>query len=143
LSHKSPKIELLLKELNAGTIALKHSPHYLGYFECFNRQMYYEAHDVLEDLWLKKKGEHCFLFYKGLIQLAGAFVHLKKSKMNPAARLFRLAQKNLVPYAPKNDDLDVSEVLSRIEKWITDLEKTNYTKNVYDPENPPKLRLIC
>ena len=26
--------------------------HYLGYFDCFNRQLFYEAHDVLEDLWL-------------------------------------------------------------------------------------------
>ena len=26
--------------------------HYLGYFDCFNDQLFYEAHDVLEVLWL-------------------------------------------------------------------------------------------
>ena len=25
---------------------------YLGYFDCFNRQHYFEAHEVLEALWL-------------------------------------------------------------------------------------------
>ena len=34
-------------------------------------------------------------FYKGLIQLAGAFVHLQKDRLRPAASLFRLAQKYL------------------------------------------------
>ena len=24
--------------------------HYLGYFDCFNRQLFYESHDVLEEL---------------------------------------------------------------------------------------------
>ena len=27
-------------------------PCYQGYFQCFNAQQYYEAHDVLEHLWL-------------------------------------------------------------------------------------------
>ena len=48
--------------------------HYLAYFECFNRQLYYEAHDVLEALWLVDKHTPNGAFYKGLIQLAGAFV---------------------------------------------------------------------
>jgi predicted metal-dependent hydrolase len=29
--------------------------HYLSFFACFNRQLFYEAHDVLEDLWLKDR----------------------------------------------------------------------------------------
>ena len=36
-------------------------PRYLGYFTCFNAQQYYEAHDVLEKLWLETKGaDHRF-----------------------------------------------------------------------------------
>jgi len=103
--------------------------------------MYYEAHDVLEELWLVKKEDPLFLFYKGLIQLAGAFVHLKKSKLNPAARLFRLAQKNLGPYPSPTEDLDLREILGRIEQWISELEKSDYTISPYDPENPPRLLL--
>ena len=52
--------------------------HYLGYFACFNRGWFYEAHDVLEELWLANRTGPNYAFYKGLIQLAGAFVHLQK-----------------------------------------------------------------
>ena len=59
-------------------------PCYLGYFECFNTQNYYEAHDVLEHLWLKDgRSAPDYAFYKGLIQLAGGFVHLKLQHANP------------------------------------------------------------
>src|SRR5260370_16823440 len=51
--------------------------YYRAYFQLFNDQQYYEAHDVLEQLWLKAL-EPDIQFYKGLIQLAGAFVHLQK-----------------------------------------------------------------
>ena len=47
--------------------------YYAGYFEQFNRQKFYEAHDVLEHIWLKDKHGPNGNFYKGLIQLAGAF----------------------------------------------------------------------
>ena len=45
---------------------------FAAYFHHFNREDYYEAHDVLESLWLeggrKARGA---AFYQGLIQLAG------------------------------------------------------------------------
>lgn len=140
MSKKSPKIAALLLELTANGQTSKYDPHYLGYFECFNRQMYYEAHDVLEELWLGTKGE-LHLFYKGLIQLAGAFVHLKKSKLNPGARLFRLAQKNLQPYAPECEGFGVDEILGRVGDWLRTLETSDYSVSPYDPAHPPKLSL--
>ena len=32
-----------------------HDPHFAGYFCCFNEQKFYEAHDVLEALWLQNR----------------------------------------------------------------------------------------
>jgi len=57
--------------------------HYVGYFHCFNHQLFYEAHEVLEHIWLKDKHGPNGAFYKGLIQLAGAFVHLQKNRPPP------------------------------------------------------------
>src|ERR1039457_5249771 len=82
-------------------------PHYTGYFELFNRQKFYEAHDVLEHIWLKDKQGPNGAFYKGLIQLAGAFVHLQKKHLRPAAALFKLAQANLEKYPPVHEHLDL------------------------------------
>ena len=47
---------------------------YMAYFHFFNRQEFYEAHDVLESLWLTQRKGANNGFYKALIQLAGAFV---------------------------------------------------------------------
>ena len=143
VSHKSAKIAALLAELASPSSKgqpASHDPHYTGYFECFNRQMYYEAHDVLEDLWLVTKGDRYF-FYKGLIQLAGAFVHLKKSHLYPAARLFHLALKNLLPSVPSRDGLDVRELVVRVQDWLAQLEDSHFTRSPYDPACPPRLEL--
>ena len=90
---------------------------YLGYFECFNRQRFFEAHEVLEALWLPQRQGRNGSFYKGLIQLAGAFVHWQKSRPGPAAALFDLAQTHLQKYAPNHEGLDVSGLLARIDQW--------------------------
>jgi predicted metal-dependent hydrolase len=81
VSKKSPRIAAMIAGLSRPGM----DPHYLGYFECFNQQLFYEAHDVLEELWLAQRRQPNDLFYKGLIQLAGAFVHLQKNRLKPAA----------------------------------------------------------
>ena len=63
------------------------APAYQNFFVCFNSGRYYESHDVLEELWLKVKAGPNGNFYKALIQIAGAFVHLQKSRPQPAASL--------------------------------------------------------
>src|SRR5882672_460741 len=90
---------------------------YLAFFECFNQGLYFEAHDVLEELWLPRRAEPNGLFYKGLIQLAGAFVHLQKGRLRPADALFELARANLERYSPLHDRLDVKSVLEVIGNW--------------------------
>ena len=104
--------------------------HYLGYFDCFNRQLFYEAHDVLEELWLADRHGANGAFYKGLIQLAGAFVHLQKERLQPAGSLFRLARTNISRYPAQHEKLDVTSVLGLIEDWLSRLED--------GPENPLK-----
>ncbi|PYJ26414.1 MAG: hypothetical protein DME89_12830 [Verrucomicrobia bacterium] len=63
-------------------------PFYRAFFHWWNEQRYYEAHDVLEQLWLKTKSPDAD-YFKGLIQAAGAFVHLQKRYV-VEARLQRL-----------------------------------------------------
>lgn len=133
-THKTPKIAKLIAHLHHD----RYDAHYLGYFECFNGQLHYEAHDVLEDLWLETKGP-LHNYYKGLIQLAGAFVHLKNNKLNPAARLFRLSRSYLEPYRPETEGLDVTELLGRIDGWVDTLESSDYTLSPYNPAHPPTL----
>jgi len=118
-------------------------PHYLGYFECFNQQLFYEAHDVLEELWLGQRGQANDLFYKGLIQLAGAFVHLQKNRLRPSAALFKLARTNISKYPATHENLDVSHTLQLIEVWLNKLEGTNFELNPLQPGSAPTLSPDC
>src|SRR5258708_7526739 len=138
MSKKSTKIAALIGECRGRDLPA----HYLGYFECFNQQLFYEAHDVLEELWLAegKQGAN-YGFYKGLIQFAGAFVHLQKNRLRPAAALFKLAQTNLEKYPRMHESLDIREVLHLIANWLGALELTKFEKNPLTAADHPKIRL--
>jgi predicted metal-dependent hydrolase len=117
--------------------------HYLGFFDCFNDQLFYEAHDVLEELWLPDRHGPNGDFYKGLIQLAGAFVHLQKERLQPAAALFKLARTNLAKYPATHERLDVAAVLRLIEVWLGWLERDEYNVNPLRQRPPPVLSLLA
>lgn len=127
-------------------------PHYTGYFQLFNEQKYYEAHDVLEHLWLKKKDAN-YHFFKGLIQVAGAFVHLQKQllhpthakhgrRLAPASRLFKLAMHNLENYRPLHMQLDVEALCQLCAKHAGEIIHSDFQHNPLRPSHPPKLVLI-
>ncbi len=115
--------------------------HYLGYFDCFNRQLFYEAHDVLEDLWLKDRHGADGNFYKGLIQLAGAFVHLQKHRLRPAAALFKLALANLDQYPGEHKHLNLKAVHDLAQNWLAQLERNDFSFNPLTVATAPHLTL--
>lgn len=139
MSKKSGKIAALIDGCRGRDL----DAHYLGYFECFNRGLFYEAHDVLEELWLADRQGANHSFYKGLIQLAGAFVHLQKNRLRPSAALFKLALANLRKYPSVHERLDLARVLLLIEEWLHELETDQFAVNPLTGENAPKLELLA
>src|ERR1700730_9555909 len=130
---------------------VKH-PFYRAFFHCWNEQHYYEAHDVLEQVWLKTKSSDAD-FFKGLIQAAGAFVHLQKNfehpshpkhgrRLKPAVRLFELAEKNLGHYAPIRHALDVTGLLALLKDEREKITRSNFETNPWSPRRAPRLKLI-
>lgn len=116
--------------------------HYLGFFDCFNRQLYFEAHEVLEDLWLEDRHGPNGDFYKGLIQLAGAFVHVQKTRPGPAAALLKLARANLLKYGAVYEHLDVAHVLTVIGGWLGRMEGGVGPGHPLTEESAPQLELL-
>jgi hypothetical protein len=88
-----------------------------SFHECFNSSRYFEAHDVLEMLWLPRRREPEGNLWKGLIQLAGAFVHVQKGRRGPALALLDLASSNLQPFAPRHPLVGVAAALALAEDW--------------------------
>lgn len=137
VTRKSARIATMIQSHHGHGV----DPHYAGYFHCFNQQEFYEAHDVLENLWLADKHGANGSFYKGLIQLAGAFVHLQKNRLKPAAALFKLARTNLEKYPHEHDRLNLEKVGALIEHWLAELESKNFEHNPLNPKNAPHLKL--
>ena len=130
---------------------VKH-PFYRAFFHCWNERRYYEAHDVLEQLWLKTKSSDAD-YFKGLIQAAGAFVHLQKrfehpshvkhsKRLPPAVRLFRLAERNLSRFAPRHHGLDVAAFCQLLRRCADQIVASDYEINPWSPETAPKLNLL-
>jgi len=139
VSKKSAKIAALIDGCRGRDL----DAHYLGYFECFNQGFFYEAHDVLEELWLANRQSPNHSFYKGLIQLAGAFVHLQKNRLRPAAALFKLAQANMQKYPAIHERLDIALVLRLIGHWLGELESGQFAVNPLSATNAPRLELLA
>ena len=125
--------------------------YYRAFFHCWNQQRYYEAHDVLEQLWLNTDSSDAN-FFKGLIQAAGAFVHLQKrfehpshakhsKRLPPAVRLFQLAHKNLANFAPRHHGLDVVALCELLNRYAEQIIASDFKINPWSPETAPKLQL--
>lgn len=147
---KSDRVAAFVESLGVASGAVA-DPRYLGYFACFNRGDYYEAHDVLEDLWLATTGPDRE-FYKALIQIAGAFVHLRKQfehpehhhhgrRLVPAVRIFRSAIARLAPFAPHHLGVDVRAVLDLCENHLMRIEAGDFRINPWTPQGPPAIPL--
>jgi len=148
---KSERLKAFVEQLPQTTAGADLDPRYTGYFTCFNAGQYYEAHDVLEDLWLGDPGPD-YDFFKGLIQFAGAFVHLQKQaarpdhpkdgrRLQPAVRLFELAKANLAPYRPRHLRLDVDGVIALADRHVDAITTSEFTQNPWHPESAPHLAL--
>lgn len=65
--------------------------------EEFNSERFYECHETLEEIWQEEQGEVRDL-YKGLIQVAAAFVHISRGGFKGANRLLQTSVGYLAPY---------------------------------------------
>ena len=155
--NKDQRISRLVEELTGapptrGTSDVARHPCYVGFFRCWNEQRYYEAHDVLEHLWLQTESEDAN-YFKGLIQAAGGFVHLQKQfarpthpkdsrRLFPAVRLFRLAEKNLAPFAPVRHRFAVDEFLNLIRRQVDAILVSDHRTNPWTPQTAPKIALL-
>src|SRR5947208_10563551 len=140
------------ENVNPRQAELEKHPYYRAFFRCWNEQQYYEAHDVLEQLWLKTKSPDAD-YFKGLIQAAGAFVHLQKHfeyprhakhsrRLSPAVRLFRLAERNLSRFAPRHHGLDIAAFCQLLREFADQIVASDYKTNPWSPETAPKLKLL-
>ncbi len=150
--NKRERISDFVRELDPAASAGEGQDYYRAFFRLWNAQRYYEAHDVLEQLWLAEKDEALARFYQGLIQAAGAFVHLQKNfehpthakhgrRIRPATRLFTLALKNLEHVPDVFHSLDTRKFRELLVETRDTVIAADYEKNPFSPETAPQVDL--
>lgn len=86
-------------------------PAYLEGLRLYNAGAYFEAHEVLEDLWRVTTGPDR-KFYQGLIQLAVVLHHLGRGNAVGARNVLATCRRHLEPYRPGYGGLSVEGLLA-------------------------------
>lgn len=88
--------------------------------ELFNAGEFFEAHEVLEDVWRLAVGEER-RFLQGLIQIAVALHHHSTGNLIGARSLLARGASKLEPLPPSLENLRVGELRASAEQWLAHL----------------------
>lgn len=95
----------------------------------FNRRYFFEAHDILEDLWHEYR-EDDRLFLQGLIQIAVGCHHLENRNFKGAQSQFTKALSKLEPYLPNHQHILVEPLLKSVERCLEVIEEAERESSV-------------
>ena len=98
-----------------------HSDPFREGVRLFNAAAFYEAHEVLEDVWRATSGPEK-KFLQGLIQLAVALHHHSTGNLRGARSLLARSARNLKAYPAEFHGIAVARVLLEISECESALE---------------------
>lgn len=88
----------------------------------FNNKQFFEAHEVLEELWLETHGE-LRDFYKGLIQCAVALLHAGRGNTTGAINLYERSKYYLARYPAECQQIHLAQLRLESENFFSDFRK--------------------
>ena len=89
---------------------------YLEGLRLFNQHSFFEAHEVLEDVW-RAAPEPERKFLQGLIQVAVALHHHSRGNLVGCRSLLERARRNLSNYPAKYGGVDLDGLLQSVDRW--------------------------
>ena len=98
-----------------------HDAAYRRGLELFDRGEFFDAHEVLEDVWRAAPAEEK-KFLQGLIQAAVGLHHHSRGNLAGARSLLARAERNLSGYAAGHGGIDVSGLRAHLTRWVGALE---------------------
>lgn len=94
------------------------APELLEFIRLFNQEKFFEAHEVLEDLWRREKGP-ARIFHQALIQTAAALVHIQKHNPEGARRLLAEAEVKFGSFPAVVEEIDTAALLYSTRRCLT------------------------
>ena len=112
-------------KLPAMNFPLNHADLETG-LDLFNRGHFFEAHEVLEDLWRALARDHpTRRHHQGMVQLAVAFHHQSTGNHIGARSVLERALRNLNGGDSSFPELDLDRLRAELEPWRRYLELSN------------------
>jgi len=111
----------------------EYDSRYLEGIARFNRQEFFEAHQVWETVWLEVAGPTKD-FYKGLIQVAIGLHHFRRGNTRGIRKLYFTSRRYLGEYVPVYMGLDVEKLLSDMDRCCSEV--------AHSEEHTPSGRLV-
>lgn len=106
--------------------------------ELFNKKEYFKAHEEWEKLWMTvPKDDALSDFYKGLIQSAAVFEHIRRHNLRGAAGLLATCIPMLERFAPRTSGLDVASLVADLDQARRQVLNTED----YSAVRPPQIKL--
>jgi predicted metal-dependent hydrolase len=125
-----------------GDSPASYEPRYLAGIVLFNREDFFEAHDVWESLWQDCCGPER-KFYQALIQAAVALCHFGNGNLRGAVKLYRSSRDYMSRYGSPYLGLDTVAFWRQMEQCFAEaLAEANPDRCVALPEDSiPRIAL--
>jgi len=117
-------------------------PRFIKGIDEFNRGLFFECHETLEEIWLEDHGEDR-KFYQGIIQIAAGYFKLEQSVPAGALKLWRMGIEKLEPYGPVYLGINVEALIGTVKDHLTQLEADQQNRGPSLLRDAPTIRLIC
>lgn len=115
-------------------------PRFLKGIEEFNRGLFFECHETLEEIWQEDHGEDR-KFYQGIIQIAAGYFKLEQGVPAGAVKLWRMGLEKIEPYGPVFLGVSVEDLAAAVTGHMRQLEAN--PQITADAITPPTILLAC
>ena len=100
-----------------------YAAEYLEALRLFNRGLFFESHEELEQLWVRLPKCPDKTFYQAIIHIAAAFLHRSRDRAKPALAQYRRASDKLLSLEQKEyQGLKIPELLEQMNPYFLPLE---------------------
>ncbi|MBI2358007.1 MAG: DUF309 domain-containing protein [Deltaproteobacteria bacterium] len=115
-------------------------PRFLKGIDEFNRGLYFECHETLEEIWLEEHGEDRE-FYQGIIQIAAGYLKWEQGVMRGAIKLWRAGLAKIDVYPAHHLGVDLAVFAEVVRKNLEEIEATCRAGGDLPPITVPVLTL--
>jgi hypothetical protein len=97
-----------------------HPPDFYKGLDYFNRQFYYECHDVWEEIWGEAKGKEK-VFYQALIMAAVSLYHFGNENLEGALSCYRKALNEFQKLPDCFLGLNIQDLITQLEEFYGEI----------------------